>query len=37
MTSGGNSFNDFHEIVPTAEITTEIEKIFLVRGRVPVS
>jgi len=31
MTSDGNSFNDFPEIVPTArETTTEIEKTFLV-------
>jgi len=29
MTSGGNNFNDFPEIVPTREITTNIEKIFL--------
>jgi len=35
MTSAGNYFNDFPEIVPTREITTKIEKIFLVlvRGR----
>jgi len=26
MTSGGNSFNDFPEIVPTNEITTTIKK-----------
>ena len=25
MTSGGNSFNDFPEIVPTGEITTKAE------------
>jgi len=39
MTSGGNSFNDFPEIVPTREITTTTEKtfIFLVRGRGPIS
>jgi len=29
MTSGGNNFNDFPEIVLTREITTIIEKIFL--------
>jgi len=37
MTSDGNNFNHFPEIVglPTREITTEIEKtfLFLVRGR----
>ena len=35
MTSGGNNFNDFPEIVPTREITSKTEKtvIFLVRGR----
>ena len=32
----GNRFNDFPEIVPTIEITTKIEKTFLVRGRGPV-
>jgi len=32
MTSVGNNFNDFPEIVPTGEITTKIEKIFFVRG-----
>jgi len=37
MASGGNNFNDFPEIVPTREITTDIEKTFLVRGRGPVS
>ena len=39
MTSGGNSFNDFPEIVATREITTKIEKIFLflVRGCWPIS
>jgi len=30
MKSGGNSFSDFPEIVPTREITTKIEKTFLV-------
>jgi len=30
MTFGGNSFNDFLEIVPTREITTKTEKTFLV-------
>jgi len=29
MTSGGNKFNDFPEIVPTSEITTKVEKNFL--------
>ena len=29
MTSGGNSFSDIPEIVPTREITTEIQKTFL--------
>jgi len=35
MTTGGNSFNDFPEIVPTREISIKVEKIFLilVRGR----
>jgi len=35
MTSGGNNFNDFPEIVAAREITTKMEKIFLflVRGR----
>jgi len=28
MTSGGKSFNDFREIVPTGEITSKIEKVF---------
>ena len=28
MTSGGNNFNDFPEIVPTRKITTKIEKMF---------
>ena len=38
MTSSGNNFNDFPEIVPTREVTTKIEKsFFLVRGRGPVS
>jgi len=40
MTSGGNSFNDFLEIVPTREITTKMEKTFsrfVVRGRGPIS
>ena len=39
MTSGGNSFNDVPEIVPTREITTKTDKIFLflVRGRWPIS
>jgi len=38
MTSGGNNFNDFPEVVPTREITTEIEKIFfLVRDSGPIS
>jgi len=29
MTSGGNNFNDYREIVPTREITTKIEKNFM--------
>jgi len=35
MTSGGNRFNDFPEIVPSREITTKIEKTsrLLVHGR----
>jgi len=39
MTSGGNDFYDFPEIVPTEEITNKIEKnfIFVVRGRGPIS
>jgi len=39
MTSGGDSFNDFPEILPTREITTKTEKtfLFLVNGREPVS
>jgi len=39
MTSGGNDFNDFLEIVPTREITTKIENtfLFLARGRGPIS
>jgi len=28
MASGGNSFNDFPDIVPTREIITEIDKTF---------
>jgi len=36
MTSGGNIFNDFLEIVPTGEITTKIEKTFLVFSSVAV-
>jgi len=39
MTSGGktgNNFNDFPEIVPTGEITTKIENIFLVFSSVAV-
>ena len=36
MTSGGNNFNDFPEIVPTGEITTEIEKTFLIFSSVAV-
>ena len=34
MTSGGNSFSDFPEIVPTREITTSIERTFLVSSSV---
>ena len=39
MTSRGNYFNDFPEIVPTREITAKTEKIFLfvVRDRGPIS
>jgi len=38
MTSVGNDFNDFPEIVPTtSEITTKVEKTFLIRGRGPIS
>jgi len=33
MTSGGQNFNDFLEIVPTREIAIKTEKTFLVRGR----
>ena len=36
MTSGGNNFNDFPEIVPTREITTRIEKTFIVFSSVAV-
>jgi len=36
MTSGGNNFNDFPEIVPTREITTKVEKTFLVFSSVAV-
>ena len=39
MTSSGNNFNDFPELVPTREITTKMEKtfLFLVYGRGPIS
>ena len=39
MTSSGNNFNDFPELVPTREITTKMEKtfLFLVNGRGPIS
>jgi len=39
MTPGGNSFNDFPEIVPTRKIAAKTEKtfLFLVRGRGPIS
>jgi len=37
MTSGGSNFNDFPEIVPTGEITTKIEKTFLVFSSMAVS
>jgi len=30
MTSGGNNLDDFPEIVPSREIASETEKIFLV-------
>jgi len=36
MTSGGNNFNDFSEILPTGEITTKIDKTFLVFSSVAV-
>jgi len=36
MTSGGNSFDDFPEIVPTREIATGIEKTVLVFSSVAV-
>ena len=36
MTSGGKCFNDFREIVPTGEITSKIEKVFLVFSSVAV-
>jgi len=38
MASGGYTFNDFPEIVPSREITTKIDKtFFIVGGRGPVS
>ena len=36
MTSGDNNFNDFPDFVPTREITTKIEKTFLVLSSVAV-
>jgi len=36
MTSGGNYFNDFPDTVPNREITTKIEKTFLVFSSVAV-
>jgi len=36
MTSGGNSFNDFPEIVPTREIAAKTEKTFPVFSSVVV-
>ena len=36
MTSGGNNFNDIPEIVPAREITTKIQKTFLVFSSVAV-
>jgi len=36
MTSGGNSYNDFPETAPTREITTKIEKTFIVFSSVAV-
>ena len=36
MTSGGNNFNDFPEIVRTTEITTKVENTFLVFSSVAV-
>jgi len=37
MTSGGNNFNDFSEIIPTRETETKIEKTFFVFSSVAVS
>jgi len=39
MTSAGNNFNDFLDIVPIREITTKKEKtfLFLVLGSGPIS
>jgi len=36
MTSGGNNFNDFSEILPTGKIATKIDKTFLVFSSVAV-
>jgi len=36
MTSGGNNYNDFPDIVPSREITAKLEKIFLVFSSVAV-
>jgi len=36
MTSGGNNYNDFPDIVPSREITAKMEKIFLVFSSVAV-
>jgi len=36
MTSAGNNFNDFPEIVPSREITAKTEKTFLVLSSVAV-
>jgi len=36
MTSGGNSFNDFAEIVPTREVAIKIEETFVVFSSVAV-
>ena len=36
MTPGSNNFNDFPEIVPAKEITTQIETTFLVISSVAV-
>jgi len=38
MASGGYTFNDFPQIVPTNEITTKLDKtFFLIGGSGPIS